>query len=63
MTSLYLFSLYRVLLYCCTRQRGPQWAPALKTGCSNLKRVIRSFIVKVERKRDQLVDILLMAWW
>ena len=62
MTSLYLFSLYRVLLYCCARQRGPQWAPALKTGCPNLKRVI-SFIVKVERERDQLVDILLMAWW
>ena len=57
MTSLYLFSLYRVLCYCFARQRGPQWAHALKTVCSNLKRVIRSFIVKVQRERDQLVDI------
>ena len=36
----------------------------LKSGCPHLKRVVRSFIVKVQRARnDQLVDFLPIGWW
>ena len=34
-----------------------------KTMCLNLERIVRSFIVMVQRGRDQLVDILLIGWW
>ena len=46
-----------------TRQRGTQWANALKTVCPDLERIVRSFIVMVQRGCDQLVDILLIGWW
>ena len=36
----------------------------LKSGRPHLKRVVRSFIVKVQRARnDQLVDFLPIGWW
>ena len=34
-----------------------------KTMCPNLEKIVRSFIVIVQRGRDQLMDILLMSWW
>ena len=46
-----------------------QWANALKIMCPNLGKIMRSFIVIVQRGSDQqrghkqLVDILLMGWW
>ena len=48
-----------------SRQRGPQWANALITMCSNLEGAVRSFIEMVQREGDQLVGILLMGcdWW
>ena len=49
-----------LLLY---RQRGPQWANALKTVCPNIQSVVRSFIVIVQRGCDQLMNILLIGWW
>ena len=45
-------------LYCFARQRGPQWANAPNTVCHNLERVVRSFIVMVQRGRHQLLDWL-----
>ena len=42
-----------------SRQRGPQWANALLTVCSNLEGAARSFIEMVQR--DQLVGILPMG--
>ena len=43
------------------QQREPQWVNALKTVCPNLERVVRSFIVRVQREPAQLVDILLIG--
>ena len=40
-----------------------QQANALKTVCPNLERIMRSFIVMVQRGCDQLVDFLLISWW
>ena len=42
---------------------GQQQANALKTVCPALEGLVRSFIVIVQRGRDQLTDILLMGWW
>ena len=50
-------------LYCFARQKGPEQANALKTVCPNLEGVVRSFIVMVQRGRDQLMDTLLIGWW
>ena len=51
-------------LYCLARQRDPQWANVLKNVCTNLKRMVTSFIVMVQRTgHDQLLDVLLMGWW
>ena len=50
-------------LYCFARQRGPQQANVLKTVCPDLERIVRRFLVMVQRGRDQLVDILLIGWW
>ena len=36
---------------------------ALKIVCPNFERVVRSFIVMVQRGCGQLMDILLMGWW
>ena len=41
---------------------GTQQAPASKTCVSSLGED-RSFIVIVQIRRDQLMDILLMGWW
>ena len=46
--------------YCFTRQRGPQWD---KTSWPNLEGVVRRFIIMVQRRCDQLLDILLTGWW
>ena len=48
-------------LYRFARQRGSQWANALKTVCPNLKEVVRCFPFMVQKGHDQLVDILLMG--
>ena len=48
---------------CFARQREPQWANALKTVCPHLDGIMRSFIVMVQRKREQFLDILLIGWW
>ena len=50
-------------VYYFARQRGPQWANALKTMYSNLRKIVRSSIIIVQRGYDQLVDILLRGWW
>ena len=51
-------------IYYFARQRGTQWTPASKkTVCPNLERIVRVFIVMVQRGHDQLVGILLMGWW
>ena len=34
-----------------------------KTMRSHLERIVRSFIVMVQRGRDRLMDILLIGWW
>ena len=34
-----------------------------KNLCPNLERIVRSFIVMLQRGCNQLVDILLMDWW
>ena len=34
-----------------------------KTVCPNLERLVRSFIVMVQRGCGQLVDDLLIGWW
>ena len=45
-------------------QSGPQWAKVLKTMCPNLEKVVKSFGVMVQRRSDQLMDILLTGcWW
>ena len=49
--------------YCFARQRGSQQANALKTVCPNLEGIVGSFIVMVQRGRDELVDLLLIGWW
>ena len=46
-------------LYCFAGWRGIQPSNALKTVCSNLEGVVRSFIAVDQRgRRDQLMDIL-----
>ena len=50
-------------VYYFARQRGPQWANALKTMYSDLGKIVRNSIIAVQRGCDQLVDILLMGWW
>ena len=45
-------------LYCFAKQRGPQQASALKTMCTNLEGMVRSFIVVIQGGCDQLMDIL-----
>ena len=50
-------------LCCFARQRGAQWASALKTVCPTLEGIVRSFIAMVQRGRDQLLGILLTGWW
>ena len=42
---------------------GPQQPNDLKTVCTNLGKILRSFIVMVQRGCDQLVDFLLMGYW
>ena len=51
------------MLYCFARERWPQWADVLKTVSSDLEEVVRSFIVRVQRGCDELVDVLLIGWW
>ena len=46
-----------------SQAKGPQQANALKTVCPDLEGVVRTFIVMVQRGRDQLVDVLLIGWW
>ena len=49
--------LWKRMLYCFARERWPQWADVLKTVCSNLERVARSFIVMVQPGRcGQIVN-------
>lgn len=51
-------------LFYFARQRGPElWPMTSKIMCPNLEKIMRSFIVIVQRGSDQLVDILLMGWW
>lgn len=51
-------------LHCFARQRGLQWANALKVVYPDLERVVRSFIAMVQRGRhDQLADTLLIGWF
>lgn len=40
--------------------RGPQQAPALKTVCPNLEKIVRGLMAVFLRGHDQLVDCLLM---
>ena len=49
-------------LCCFARQRGPQWANVLELVCPHLEKVVRSFMVMVQRQRGQLMDILLTGW-
>ena len=39
------------------------WARALKTVSPNLEKIVRSFIVMIQRGHDHVMDILLMDWW
>ena len=50
-------------LCCQAREREPQWANALKTMCPRLGKIVRNFIVIVQRGHDQLLEVLLMGWW
>ena len=34
-----------------------------KIMCPNLERIVRNFIIMVQRGCDQLLDILLTGWW
>ena len=34
-----------------------------KLLCPNLRKIVRSVIVTVQRGRDQLIGVLLMGWW
>ena len=47
--------------HCFARQKGTQWAHALKVLYPHLGKTVRRVIV--QRGRDQLLDNLLMGWW
>lgn len=43
--------------------KGTQWANALKPCVPTWGRIVRSFIVVVQRGCGQSVDIFLTGWW
>ena len=44
-------------------RQGDHSGPKFSQLCPHLKRVIRNFIVMVQRGCDQFIDIPLIDWW
>ena len=58
------FTFVEEQLYYFARQKGPQQVNALKGVCPDMKGLVRSFPVMVQRGgHGQFMDILLMGWW
>ena len=54
---------HKIIGYCFARQRGPQWANALRTVCLTLEGVSEESYSVQGGGPDWLLDILLIGWW
>ena len=58
------FTFIEEQLYYFARQKGSQQVNALKGVCPDMKGLVRSFLVMIQRGgHGQFMDILLMSWW